>query len=149
MQLAEHFGDLEEHATDQFSVDEEASYITVIDSEAGHRADMWHADETFLEEPPLVRGGLLCEEMGLGKTAEITALVLAGRDGGGGGSGAPLAPVPPKSSGLYRGDRATLVVAPDSLVSQWQAEVLKAAPGCGVLLHINHNPPRHAQQGPP
>ena len=54
VQLAEHFGDLEEHATDQFSVDEEASYITVIDSEAGHRADMWHADETFLEEPPLV-----------------------------------------------------------------------------------------------
>lgn len=54
VQIAEHFGELEQHATDQFSVDENAAHITVIDSEAGHRADMWHADETFLEEPPLV-----------------------------------------------------------------------------------------------
>ncbi len=54
VQIAEHFGELEQHATDQFQVDEDASHITVIDSDAGHRADMWHADETFLEEPPLV-----------------------------------------------------------------------------------------------
>jgi len=54
VQIALHFGELELHATDQFAVDEEASHITVVDSEAGHRADSWHADETFLEEPPLV-----------------------------------------------------------------------------------------------
>ncbi len=54
VQIAQHFGDLELHATDQFAVDEKASHITVVDSEAGHRADSWHADETFLEEPPLV-----------------------------------------------------------------------------------------------
>ncbi len=54
VQIAEHFGELELHATDQFAVDENASHITVVDSDAGHRADSWHADETFLEEPPLV-----------------------------------------------------------------------------------------------
>lgn len=54
VQIARHFGEPEQHATDQFRVDEDASHITVIDSEEGHRADMWHADETFLEEPPLV-----------------------------------------------------------------------------------------------
>ena len=54
VQIARHFGELELHATDQFAVDEDSSHITVIDSEAGHRADSWHADETFLEEPPLV-----------------------------------------------------------------------------------------------
>ena len=54
VQIACHFGELEEHATDQFSVDDKASHLTVIDSDAGHRADSWHADETFLEEPPLV-----------------------------------------------------------------------------------------------
>ncbi len=53
-QIALHFGELEEHATDQFAVDENSEHITIVDSEAGHRADMWHADETFLEEPPLV-----------------------------------------------------------------------------------------------
>ena len=54
VEIAQHFGELELHATDQFAVDENASHITVVDSEAGHRADSWHADETFLEEPPLV-----------------------------------------------------------------------------------------------
>jgi taurine dioxygenase len=29
-------------------------HITVIDSAKGDRADSWHADETFLEHPPLV-----------------------------------------------------------------------------------------------
>jgi taurine dioxygenase len=54
VQIALHFGELELHATDQFAVDDNASHITVVDSDAGHRADSWHADETFLEEPPLV-----------------------------------------------------------------------------------------------
>jgi len=53
-QIALHFGELEQHATDQFAVDENSSHITIVDSEAGHRADAWHADETFLAEPPLV-----------------------------------------------------------------------------------------------
>lgn len=53
-QIALHFGELEEHATDQFAVDENSGHITIVDSAEGHRADMWHADETFLAEPPLV-----------------------------------------------------------------------------------------------
>jgi len=54
LQLALRFGEPEHHGTDQFAQDEEAGYLTVIDSEKGHRADSWHADETFLEHPPLV-----------------------------------------------------------------------------------------------
>lgn len=54
LQLARRFGDLEENKTDQFGDHPTVPEITVIDSEAGHTASMWHADETFLENPPLV-----------------------------------------------------------------------------------------------
>lgn len=53
-QIALHFGEPEQHATDVFHVDENIPFLTVIDSDKGERADSWHADETFLEEPPLV-----------------------------------------------------------------------------------------------
>jgi len=52
--IALRFGTPEENATDQFSRHEEIPQITVIDTEAGDRADSWHADETFLEHPPIV-----------------------------------------------------------------------------------------------
>ena len=52
--IAECFGELEHQATDQFGVHEQLPFMTVIDSDKGDRADSWHADETFLEHPPLV-----------------------------------------------------------------------------------------------
>ena len=54
LQIALRFGEPEHNATDQFQRDDNAKYLTVIDSEKGDRADSWHADETFLEHPPLV-----------------------------------------------------------------------------------------------
>ena len=48
-QIALHFGEPEQNATDVFGVDENIPYLTVIDSEKGDRADSWHADETFLD----------------------------------------------------------------------------------------------------
>lgn len=53
-QIGRRFGVLEHHATDQFGVDDTTPYLTIIDSDKGDRADSWHADETFLEHPPLV-----------------------------------------------------------------------------------------------
>ena len=54
LQIARRFGEPEENGTDQFQRDSRSSFLTVIDSEKGDRADSWHADETFLEHPPLV-----------------------------------------------------------------------------------------------
>ena len=54
LQIARRFGEPEHNATDQFNRHEEVPHITIIDSEKGDRADSWHADETFLEHPPLV-----------------------------------------------------------------------------------------------
>ncbi len=54
IQIASHFGEPEHNETDQFARDAAHPEITVIDSDKGDRADSWHADETFLEHPPLV-----------------------------------------------------------------------------------------------
>lgn len=73
LKIALHFGEPEQHATDVFGVDENTPYLTVIDSEKGDRADSWHADETFLEQPPLVNllHGKIIPEFG-GDTAFIS-----------------------------------------------------------------------------
>lgn len=52
--IALRFGEPEHNATDQFGRHGEVPYITILDSEKGDRADSWHADETFLAQPPLV-----------------------------------------------------------------------------------------------
>lgn len=73
LQIALRFGEPEHQATDVFGVDDEIPYLTVIDSEKGDRADSWHADETFLEQPPLVNflHGKIIPECG-GDTAFIS-----------------------------------------------------------------------------
>ncbi|CAM9847939.1 unnamed protein product, partial [Phaeothamnion confervicola] len=84
------------------------------------------AGEFRLTRPPLVRGGLLAEEMGLGKTVEILSLIVRNRrvipadaelDSHG-------RPVDDRGRLLSRG---TLIVVPVTLVGQWRDEVAAAA----------------------
>ena len=102
--------------------------------------------EMRLAPPPTMHGGLLCDEMGLGKTLEIVGLVVASlaRDAeaaaaaGGGGGGdddeADEAEEPMGRVGLIP-SKATLIVAPPTLVSQWLAEVAKSTtPTLGLRL---------------
>ena len=81
--------------------------------------------EGRLEEPPTASGGLLCDEMGMGKTVELLGLVCA----------APATVEQLKAPGLAKkhedagplvASRATLIVVPPALVSQWVNEVKKS-----------------------
>ena len=69
-------------------------------------------------DPLPVRGGWLCEEMGLGKTVEILALI----------NGTASLPPPPVVTELGETplvEGPTLVVCPNSLIGQWEIELIK------------------------
>lgn len=77
-------------------------------------------------------GGILADEMGLGKTIEMMSLVHSHRTepdpqtSNGINSVNDLARVP-DSAGVIPAPYTTLVVAPTSLLSQWESEALKAS----------------------
>ena len=81
----------------------------------GHNSSLFYfplAGEFRLTRPPKTNGGLLCEEMGLGKTVEIIALIL----------GNPLLADEDADSfnpnNLPVG-KTTLIVVPPTLLGQW------------------------------
>ena len=98
------------------------------------------AGEFRLAQPPGVTGGLLCQEMGLGKTLAMTALLVADKPAA---QQAAQQPLPPPQTALLRSS-ATLVVMPTTLLAQWRRELAKStSPG---LLRVVVYPPEGSEQ---
>ncbi|MEP9404344.1 DEAD/DEAH box helicase [Sphingomonas sp. VNH70] len=74
-------------------------------------------------------GGLLADDMGLGKTVQTLAHSVSRKAAGAGGSPAPV-----------------LILAPTSVLPNWQAEIARFAPGLSVLLR--HGTGRHGGDTP-
>ncbi len=77
-----------------------------------------------------LRGGILAEEMGLGKTLEAIALILL--------HPRPASPIMVLDPFLQRellSTSATLIVAPSSLLDQWLSELNRHAPSLKVMVY--------------
>jgi non-specific serine/threonine protein kinase len=70
-------------------------------------------------------GACLADDMGLGKTMQVLALLLALRAQG------ASAPLPGGANG--NGRRASLLVAPASLLANWEAEIARFAPALKTM----------------
>ena len=85
-------------------------------------------------------GGILADEMGLGKTIEMLSLIHSHRGEPDTEAAVPssvngLTKLPSSSASATPAPHTTLVVAPTSLLSQWESEALKASqPGTMKVL---------------
>ncbi|RFU80897.1 snf2 family helicase atpase [Trichoderma arundinaceum] len=80
----------------------------------------------YYQASKLVKGGILAEEMGLGKTLEMISLILLHRR-------QELPPAPLLGQEHLTPSSATFIVTPKSLQPQWMAELSRHAPGLRIM----------------
>ncbi|TRX95366.1 hypothetical protein FHL15_003697 [Xylaria flabelliformis] len=82
----------------------------------------------FRESENSLRGGILAEEMGLGKTVEIISLILTHKR-----DTYPDTEIDTHTNKVVHPTGATLIVTPDTLQNQWVSEFKKHAPDLFVM----------------
>ena len=93
-----------------------------------HWLDIATTNRDLLHQPgEKLYGGILAEEMGLGKTVEVISMIILHQR--------KLGDDEASSHGSLRKSKSTLIVAPDSILQQWEAEIHMHAPALKVMVY--------------
>mmetsp|Transcript_6976 Transcript_6976/g.15268 ORF Transcript_6976/g.15268 Transcript_6976/m.15268 type:complete len:1272 (+) Transcript_6976:48-3863(+) len=87
-----------------------------------------------------VRGGLLCDSIGYGKTATMIGLISSTLD-------AELPPIPEIDKGSFIPAKGTLIIVPSNLLKQWLSEFAKFACPLKIFAMTNVTPLNSATAG--
>nr|POE48401.1 putative atp-dependent helicase irc20 [Quercus suber] len=120
--------------SDQERLAEQPSFFTEYQDIIGQPCFVNHLQGIVSRRPPdtiePLSGGILAEEMGLGKTVELMALIILHPKPQPPVTGARC--ISPKSDA--RLSKATLIISPSSILEQWKSELSRHAP----LLRVFH-----------
>ena len=78
--------------------------------------------QTFLPPQRMVKGGILCDELGLGKTLQMLSVIL-------------LNPCDSVDETFENFSRATLIVTPATILPQWVQEISSKAPSLKYFIY--------------
>ena len=86
-------------------------------------------DKDLLRDTGLdIRGGILAEEMGLGKTVEMIALICLHQS-------TTMGAIPDTDPSSLQRCSATLIITPPSIIQQWKSELENLAPHLQVMTY--------------
>ncbi|KAF4455255.1 hypothetical protein F53441_2405 [Fusarium austroafricanum] len=107
--------------------------LTDLNGQEYYLSELFHTvtrDITlFRQAEASIKGGILAEEMGLGKTLEILGLILLHQ------RSRPVVQSDYESQTNLTPSGATLIVTPPSLRDQWVSEISRHAPGLSVTVY--------------